>query len=439
MKFTHLILAVLCFMPYPASAQSARESGRPNIVLILADDLGYGSLGCYGSKEVRTPHLDRLAANGLRFTDFHGNGAMCTPTRAALMTGRYPQRCEWVPDGELSPVFRAQRKENPAQRWAWGISTDEVTLPKLLARAGYQTALIGKWHLGYDKAFHPMNHGFIEFRGFVGGGVDYHKHIATHGTGELDWWHDRELQNEEGYTTDLLTQHAVDFIDRHHTKPFFLHLSHAAPHTPWQGRDASSRKPAAETYLEMIEVLDESVGQIVGTLRQHGLEKNTLVIFCSDNGPQAPPGFPANGVLQGRKGSMFEGGHRVPFIATWPGVIPSGGTSDEVAMTMDFLRTFAKLAGAEIPAAQVIDGVDLMPVLKDGEKLAARTLHWRHGGAWAVRKDSWKLIGSGRQARTLVNLAADISEKRNLVKTKPDIASEMEALHQRWTAEVGSR
>jgi len=429
---------VLAAIAQPSSPPG-REAGRPNIVLILADDLGYGSLGCYGSKEVRTPHIDQLAAGGTRFTDFHSNGAMCTPTRAALMTGRYPQRCKWVPDEELSPVFREQRKANPAQRWAWGISTDELTLPELLGQAGYRTSLIGKWHLGYDRGFHPINQGFHEFRGFVGGGVDYHTHVATHGVGEPDWWINEEIRNETGYTTDLLTGHAVEFIERNRTKPFFLCLAHSAPHTPWQGRDANVRKSPVETYREMIGILDESVGTVIGILRKHRLEKNTLVVFCSDNGPQAPRGFPANGSLRGRKGSMFEGGHRVPCIASWPGVIPSGKTTNGIAMTMDLLPTFVNLSGARIPEGHVIDGVDLMPVLKMGAKIHARTLHWRHGELWAVRKGEWKLTGSGEEAWQLVNLADDLPEKKNFMLAESETARELEQLHKEWTARVGER
>lgn len=339
--------------------------GKPNIVLILADDLGYGSLGCYGNSKVKTPNIDGLAAGGLRLTDFHSNGAMCSPTRAALMTGRYQQRCEWVADGELSPVFHAQRQDNLKQRWAWGISTREITIPQLLRQSGYRTALIGKWHLGYDEKFHPMNYGFDEFRGCVGGNVDYHTHVAGYGKKELDWWKDREIEKESGYTTDLLTRHACDFIERNKSNPFFLYLAHAASHEPWRGRDADSSKSPLETYKEMIGVLDESVGAVVETLRRNHLETNTLVIFCSDNGPAAPRGFPANGALQGRKGSMLEGGHRVPFIAGWPGVIPAGKTSGAVALTMDLLPTFAKLAGATIPRDHQIDGIDLLPHLRD--------------------------------------------------------------------------
>lgn len=436
-SFLAAVFAILAHQTALIAADAALA--KPNVVIILADDLGYGSLGCYGSAEVKTPNIDKLAANGVRLTDFHSNGAMCSPTRAALLTGRYQQRCAWVADEELSSVFRKQRQENLKQRWAWGLSTNEITLPQLLAQTGYRTALIGKWHLGYDVKFHPMNFGFDEFHGFVGGNVDYHTHIAGYGTKELDWWKDRNIQNEPGYSTDLLSKYATDFIERNKAKPFFLYLAHEAPHDPWQGRDAKSNKSPAETYKEMVAVLDESVGAIMETLRKNQLEKNTLVIFCSDNGPAAPPGFAANGPLQGKKGSLLEGGHRVPFIASWPGVIPGGKTSDDVVMTMDFLPTFAKLGGAAISSDHKLDGVDVLPVLKGEGKICERVLHWRFGNAWAVRQGSWKLLGRDDDPLTLVNLADDLAERNNRLREKPDLADRLMKLHAQWTAEVGSR
>jgi arylsulfatase A-like enzyme len=431
-----LVLAALVAGVFSAVGQSDK---RPNIVFIMADDLGYGSLGCYGCPEVKTPNIDRLAASGVRLTDFHSNGAMCSPTRAALLTGRYPQRCAWVPDEELSPVFREQRKGNPAQRWAWGISTHELTLPGLLRQAGYRTALIGKWHLGYDINFHPMNYGFDEFRGYVGGNVDYHTHVAGYGKKELDWWKDRKIGNEEGYTTDLLAKHAVDFIARNKEKPFFLYLAHGAPHDPWQGRDSTRIKPPAETYREMIEVLDESVGAVIQALRENHLETNTIVVFSSDNGPAAPRGFAANGRLQGKKGSMLEGGHRVPLIASWPGVIPAGTSNAQTVMTMDFLPTFTTLAGVTLPQGHQIDGTDIMPLLKDNSKQVDRVLHWLFGDAWAVRKGAWKLIGKRDKALTLVNLEKDLGEKNNLINERPQLADELLKLHRDWIAEVGDK
>jgi arylsulfatase A-like enzyme len=204
------------------------------------------------------------------------------------MTGRYQQRCTWVDDAELSPAYREQRRDNPKQRWAWGIAAEELTLAALLRQAGYRTSLVGKWHLGYDEAFHPMNRGFEEFRGFVGGAVDHHTHIATHGLHALDWWHDRRIENQQGYSTDLLTRHATEFIDRNAGTTFFLCLAHAAPHAPLQGRDPSRTAPQPAVYREMIESLDDSVAVVMAKLDEHGLTENTLVVFCSDNGPQPP-------------------------------------------------------------------------------------------------------------------------------------------------------
>jgi len=374
------------------------RTNRPNIVFIMADDLGYGSLGCYGNSDIHTPNIDRLAHDGILFTDYHSN-PVCTPTRATLMTGRYPQRATWVDDEELSPVFREQRRANVNQRWAWGISFDEVTIANVFRLSGYKTGLIGKWHLGYDFKFHPMNFGFDEFRGWVGGGVDYHTHIARHGLRELDWWTGKTVKNESGYSTDLLSNYAVDFIERHKKKPFFLYVAHAAPHVPWQGRDLNSGKSDLEIYKEMIEILDESVGRIRKVLRDNLLEQNTLIVFCSDNGPTFPKGIDATGSLQGRKGSVYEGGHRVPFIASYAGIIPEGTICEETIMTMDLFPTFAAIAGVEIPNTLLIDGVDFSEVLFKQNKLEERVLHWEMDGNWAVRKGAWKLIGSVEKKR----------------------------------------
>ena len=437
---THIIRCLYIFLALMQATLHAVESSvqKPNIVLLMADDLGYGALGCYGCKEVKTPNIDALATGGVRLTDFHSNGPMCTPTRASLMTGRYQQRCAWVDDEELSPKMRVQREENLKQRWAWGISPQELTLPQLLQQSGYRTAIFGKWHLGYDSKFHPMNYGFDEFRGYIGGAVDYHTHVATHGTEALDWWRDKTIENEDGYTTDLLTKYATHFIERNKSHPFFLYLSHEAVHDPLQGRDPSKRKSPKVTYKEMIEILDESVGTIVEALRKNNLQNNTLVIFCSDNGP-TKIGVAVNASLKGSKGSMFEGGHRVPFIAHWPEVIPAGQTNSQTVMSMDLLPTFVKLAGTSAPEGHQLDGVDILPLLKDPSKQTDRVLHWLFGDDWAVRKGAWKLIGKGERPLTLVNLEADFEEANSLIKEQPVLVGELMGLHRQWIAEVGNR
>ncbi len=431
-----LIHAALLFFALPLVAV---PENRPNIIFIMADDLGYGSLGCYGSKEIRTPNIDRLAANGMRFTDYHSNGPVCTPTRAALMTGRYQQRCDWVDDQELSAVYQQQRQENLRQRWAWGIASKEFTIAEMLRQEGYHTGIIGKWHLGYDTKFHPMTQGFDEFRGFLGGNVDYHTHVAGYGLKQLDWWQGEKIENESGYTTDLLTKHASDFITRNKEKPFFLYLAHAAAHDPWQSRDVSKKKSPLATYKEMIEILDESVGAIITTLEKNQLEKKTLVIFCSDNGAAPPRGILANGSLKGKKGDLSEGGHRVPFIASWPSVIAAGKTNCETVMSMDFFPTFAKLAGAAIPQDRAIDGRDVMPLLLDDSQKIERDLHWLYGNSWAVRKGPWKLLGSGNKVLTLVNVELDVEEKMNRLTDQAALVDELMKLHRTWIKSVGER
>ena len=431
-----LIHAVLLSLALPIVALT---EDRPNIIFIMADDLGYGSLGCYGSKEIRTPNIDRLAASGMRFTDYHSNGPVCTPTRAALMTGRYQQRCDWVDDQELSVVYQQQRQENLRQRWAWGIAAKEFTIAEMLRQVGYHTGIIGKWHLGYDTKFHPMTQGFDEFHGFLGGNVDYHTHVAGYGLKQLDWWQGKKIENESGYTTDLLTKHASDFITLNKEKPFFLYLAHAAAHDPWLGRDVSRKNSPLATYKEMIEILDESVGAIITTLEKNQLEKKTLVIFCSDNGASPPRGISANGSLKGKKGDLSEGGHRVPFIASWPGVIAAGKTNRETVMSMDFFPTFAKLAGAAIPQDRASDGRDVMPLLKDDSQKIERELHWLYGNSWAVRKGPWKLLGSGDKALILVNLEQDVEEKMNHLDDQSALVDEFMKLHRTWIESVGTR
>ena len=416
---------------------SVSRAEKPNIVVILSDDLGYGDLGCYGSTRVKTPHIDRMAREGMRFTDFHSNGSTCSPTRAALLTGRYQQRAGI--EGALS-------EKSP------GLTDTARTIAEYLKPAGYATGAIGKWHLGSKpgSAALPNRRGFDVFRGSRHGGVDYASHVDRYG--RLDWWQDDEPLVEEGYATDLLTGHALQFIAQHRERPFFLYLPHTAIHFPWmvpgdkpdreQGKnyDNNAMKLGPHPPVEitavvnrMIERLDDGVGRVMDAIRVLPPGRETLVIFTSDNGGylRYPGGFKdisSNGVLRGQKAGMHEGGHRAPCIAWWPGRIAAGSGTDATTMTMDLLPTFLEAAGIPGPAAgdpQAFDGASLMPVLLRKEPLPPRTLFWRAGDMKAVRQGPWKLVIEHDGPAQLYNLAADLNERKNLAALEPQRLQEM--------------
>ena len=415
---------------------------RPNIILIMADDLGYGDLSCYGSRAIATPNLDALARGGVRFTDFHSNGAVCTPTRAALLTGRYQQRCG------LEGVLLALEDREKA-----GLSLDSTTFAECLKTRGYATGLFGKWHLGYPEAWNPVHQGFDEFRGFVSGNIDYHSHVDR--VGYADWWDGVKKAPEEGYTTHLITRHALDFIERHKDKPFCLYLPHEASHSPLQGPDdpafrevgkrdqgKHTQREAVRAYREMVEEMDRGVGQLVAKLEHLALTDSTFIFFCSDNGAKlyarkhALGGCSSNRPLRGGKGKLWEGGHRVPAIACWPGTIPAGCVTGQTAMTMDLFPTLAAIAGAKIPTELKLDGVNLLPMLTRNEKLPARTLFWRRSQSdKAVRRGPWKLRVTDTDM-TLHNLDTDLAEQYSLASAKPGVAKELLAELAAWEANV---
>jgi arylsulfatase A-like enzyme len=403
---------------------------RPNFVIILVDDVGYGDLGCYGGKDIRTPKLDRMAAEGLRLTDFHSNAPICSPTRAALLTGRYQQRMgidRIITHAPISPK---------------GLPVSEVTFAQMLKQAGYVTGLSGKWHLGFDREYRPLHRGFDEFHGFLSGQIDYHSHVTP--GGEPDWWAGDALTPEEGYSTDLITAHAVDFIRRHRNEAFCLYVAHAAGHSPYQGpndkAEAAVGKPGTEfgprkdqavAYREMIESLDAGVGRVLQTLKDLKLDDNTLVFFTSDNG-QGGVGSP--GPCQGRKGMLLEGGIRVPGIAWWPGRTKPG-QSAQTTMTMDLLPTMAALAGAEVPKGVTIDGANLSGLLLEGKPLPERTLFWQHrGGQWAMRKGKWKIWNL--RSPWLFDLDADLGEKHNVAAANEKLVKSMVAEYRAWRQRV---
>jgi arylsulfatase A-like enzyme len=295
--------------PYPISDR------KPNIIIIMADDLGYGDLSCYGGKHAKTPHIDALATGGMKFTDYHSNGAVCSPTRAALITGRYQQR------SGISGVVTARGHRHT------GLDLKETTFAEVLKSSGYTTALFGKWHLGYQVDFNPAKQGFDYFTGYVSGNIDYKSHYDQEG--HEDWWEGTDLKPQEGYSTYLIARHGLRFLEKHKAQSFCLYLAHEAPHYPYQGPDdpayrkagngkpvAGIRKDKLNAYWEMIEAMDKTVGQIVDKVKQLGLEKNTFIFYCSDNGSAH---HESNGGLKGKKGTVWEGGHRVPGIAYWPG------------------------------------------------------------------------------------------------------------------------
>lgn len=417
---------------------------RPNIVLIVADDLGYGDLACYGNPATKSPHLDDLAAAGMRFTDFHANGPMCSPTRAALLTGLYQQR--FGPRFERALGGRAGK--------GGGLTLDAVTIAEELKRAGYATGMFGKWHLGYEPPFLPTRQGFDEFRGLVSGDGDHHSHIDRSG-GE-DWWRNERIEMESGYTADLLTRHAVRFIERNKDHPFFLYVPHLAIHFPWQGPDDPAHRKVGADYARdkwgvipdrgnvrphveaMIESLDRSVGDIVAALKRNKLDHRTLLFFTSDNGGYLTYGadfrnISSNGPLRGQKGDVFEGGHRVPAIACWPGKIEAGATTDATAMTMDLMPTLLELVDRRPQRA--LDGISLRGLLLEQKPLPPRTLFWRMGGR-AARRGDWKLVWPLRGDPLLFNLRDDLGESRDLAEKQPELAAELEEAIVRWEKEV---
>ena len=403
---------------------------KPNIILILADDMGYGDAGCYGGKHLQTPAIDTLADRGLRFTDFHSNAPVCSPTRAALLTGCYQQRCG------IEGVISAKNHREK------GLSLENVTFADLLKTAGYRTAVFGKWHLGYEPRFNPRYQGFDEFVGFVSGNIDYHSHIDQ--AGVEDWWQDVELIPEEGYSTDLVTSHGLSFIQRHKDKPFCLYLAHECPHYPYQGPNDPAdrtvgkpepilgrRKDRTAAYKEMMESMDTSIDRIVRKINSLDLEKETFIFFCSDNGPTGPG---SSGPLKGKKGSLWEGGHRVPGIAYWPSKIRPGTVTNETALTMGLLPTLASLAGLSPPPTLKLDGVDLLPLMVGEKPLSERSLFWRFKNDCAIRKGPWKLING--ESQSLFHLDDDISETTNIIRKEQERGKSLEQELMNWSRKI---
>ncbi|MEJ8845875.1 sulfatase family protein [Variovorax rhizosphaerae] len=413
---------------------------RPNIIFIVADDLGFADLGCYGGRDASfgpvSPVLDGLAARGMRFTDGYSNSPVCSPTRFALMTARYQYRLRGAAEEPINSKSRGSA--------TLGLPPEHPTLPSLLRKAGYRTALVGKWHLGYPPAFGPLQSGYEEFFGPLSGGVDYFTHCDSRGTHDL--YEGDEETVAEGYLTDLFSHRAVDYIERMSAQPdpFFLCLTYTAPHWPWETREDAGIAPQVadnlfhldggnvDTYRRMIHHMDEGIGWIMAALQKAGIADDTLVVFTSDNGGER---FSDNWPLVGGKMDLTEGGIRVPWIAHWPAAIHAGSESAQHCMTMDWSATMLDVAGAAADPAYPLDGVSLLPVLRDPAQAFARPMHWRmnHRDQRALRDGDWKYLQvDGNEY--LFNIPADARERANRAKREPGRLAAMRADWLAWNA-----
>ena len=459
---SNLPLASL-FLAVTASLLAREAPERPNVVVFFADDLGYGELGCQGNPEIPTPHIDSIANDGVRFSSGYVAAPNCSPSRAGLLTGRTPTRFGY----EFNPT--GPRNEEPG----FGLPTEEVTLAETLQDAGYVTALIGKWHLGGTSKYHPLRHGFDEFFGFTHEGhyfvpppyegvttmlrrkslPDGSKGrwegkkkliLTTHmGYNEPDYDADNPIVRggqpvvETAYLTDAFTREAVDFIDRHDDKPFFLYLPYNAVHSPLQGADPYMKKFAhlkdvhRRIFAAMLANLDDSVGAVLAQLSESGLDENTLVFFLSDNGGPTRELTSSNFPLRGEKGQMYEGGLRVPFMARWKGVIPAGKVYHKPVVSYDLFATIAANAPG-VTAPKQVEGVNLIPFISGQDKgRPHKTLFWRQGGKTALRHDDWKLVRMGKRLTAgkaqweLYDLSKDLAETNDLALTHPERLAEL--------------
>jgi arylsulfatase A-like enzyme len=435
-----LALVVLC--GWLATLQAAE---KPNVLVIMVDDLGYADIGVHGGRTVPTPQIDALAAAGIRCTSGYVSAPYCSPSRAGLLTGRYQTR------------FGHEFNPHQGDETRLGLPLDQRTIADYLRSAGYATGLIGKWHQGFSPAHHPLSRGFDEYFGFLVGGHNFLLHKEAQPRFGSAHSHDliyrgREVQKLDGYTTDLFTDEAVAFIDRHAAQPWFLYLAYNAVHTPLEilpkygdRVPASVTDPDRRGYLSLLIGLDDSIGRLTAHLKQSGRDKETLIFFLSDNGGSGRKPFLAyntgsNTPLRGDKGQTLEGGIRVPFLVSWPGHLPAGKSYDQPVISLDILPTACAVAG--VAPGSAFDGVNLLPHLA-GETAAAphESLYWRFGPQRAIRRGPWKLAdwrdfakkkNSGWQ---LYDLSRDPSEQHDLAAAKPELVAQLGQAWNQWDAQ----
>ena len=421
------VLGVAALAAGVDSAFGKGVSGHPNIVFMMADDLGYADVACYGRADLRTPNIDRLAAKGVRFLQAYANSAVCSATRTALMTGRYQYR---LPIGLEEPLVDRDV----------GLPPDHPTLPSLLKKRGYGTTLVGKWHLGVLPKYGPLQSGYDHFYGFREGAVDYYTHSN-------DLWDGDVRVNQMGYMTDLLGDRAVEVVNGYAKSggPFLLSLHFNAPHWPWEppNDDSESKRlggkklqdfdgGSQKVYERMIEEMDVQVGRVMEALRVHGLEESTIVVFTSDNGGER---FADTWPFTGRKTELLEGGLRIPAIISWPSQIPQGRTTAQVAITMDWLPTLLAAAGTSPDSAFPTDGINLLPVLASSAAPVARKLFWRYkaNAQRATRDGDYKFLKI-LENTFLFNVVEDPMERANLKERQRDIYDRMVGEWQAWNA-----
>lgn len=437
-----------CFIYVAAFVAStfAFAQQPPNIVMIVADDMGYADCGPYGCKDIPTPNLDALAKGGVRFTQGYVSGTVCSPSRAALMTGRYHYRdgvYDWVQPGKK------------------GLDPEVPTIADYLKKAGYRTCIVGKWHLGESETCNPLNRGFDEFYGFLGGGRSYFSRTkkGKDGANSKDGAYQQIVRGREpvpefDYTTHLFGRDGAAFIERQsgQPNPFFLYLAFNAVHTPMEAPDDYLKRFEAienkgrRTYAAMLSAMDDAIGKVLETLKKAGVEDNTLVCFISDNGgpiTRNAPNHSSNKPLKGGKGETWEGGIRVPFIMKWPKGLPVSVTYENPVIHMDMTATFLELSGQKMNEKFPMDGVSLLPYLKDASKKRPVSFFWEYGPQWAIRKDNWKLVNacpSGKQGgpciTALYDLSTDSSEQQDRSAGNSERMNDMKAAWAAWKKDV---
>ena len=446
-----MVVTLIGFTTTTAQRRQANSQPRkPNVIIILGDDLGYCDTGLYGCKDIPTPNINSIANKGALFTNAYVSAPVCSPSRAGLMTGRYQQRFGF--EFNAGPLARAVANQD------MGLPLTEITLADAMKKAGYKTGMVGKWHLGMQEKFRPNQRGFEEYFGFLFGANSYIdpkgegvKNAAA-GGGEADPAWPRSKQNpvlrnntpieEEGYLTDAIAREAVAYIERHKSEPFFLYAPFNAPHTPLQAtkkytdRFAHIKDERRQVYAAMVSALDDAVGAILQKLRETGLEKDTLVVFSSDNGCATYTGACTNDPLRYGKLTHLEGGFRVPFAMQYPAQLKAGMVYDKPISSLDLFPTAVKLAGGEMPKDRLYDGVDLLPYLTGKNKAAPHdVLCWRNSPNSAIRKGNWKMFVGGDQV-WLFDLSKDIGEQKNLAKERPDIVTQLKKDFAQWEAQL---